>query len=135
MKRKLRRDGSEIHTRHILLVLFREYAANEIQVFKYLNCFSPLNLTTSSSPQRFFTRDVTSYLYASERGIRRSEIRFLMGTQNFLFVPRCDKTKKNTFLYFSTELKNLPSLLFLPTNITLSTLLILAVCRTRVIKL
>ena len=54
MKRKLRRDGSEIHTRHILLVLFREYAANEIQVFKYLNCFSPLNLTTSSSPQRFF---------------------------------------------------------------------------------
>ena len=133
MKRKLRRDGSEIHTRHILLVLFREYAANEIQVFKYLNCFSPLNLTTSSSPQRFFTRDVTSYLYASERGIRRSEIRFLMGTQNFLFVPRCDKTKKNTFLYFSTELKNLPSLLFLPTNIKLSTLLILAVCRTRVI--
>ena len=133
MKRKLRRDGSEIHTRHILLVLFREYAANEIQVFKYLNCFSPLNLTTSSSPQRFFTRDVTSYLYASERGIRRSEIRFLMGTQNFLFVPRCDKTKKKTFLYFSTELKNLPSLLFLPTNITLSTLLILAVCRTRVI--
>ena len=133
MKRKLRRDGSEIHTRHILLVLFREYAANEIQVFKYLNCFSPLNLTTSSSPQRFFTRDVTSYLYASERGIRRPEIRFLMGTQNFLFVPRCDKTKKNTFLYFSTELKNLPSLLFLPTNITLSTLLILAVCRTRVI--
>ena len=107
MKRKLRRDGSEIHTRHILLVLFREYAANEIQVFKYLNCFSPLNLTTSSSPQRFFTRDVTSYLYASERGIRRSEIRFLMGTQNFLFVPRCDTTKKkhlSLFLYRAQKL-------------------------------
>ena len=96
MKRKLRRDGSEIHTRQILLVLFREYAA-KIQVFKYLNCFSPLNLTTSSSPQRFFTRDVKSYLYASERGIQRSEVRFLMGTQNFLFVPRCDKTKKTPF--------------------------------------
>ena len=105
MKRKLRRDGSKIHTRQILLVLFREYAATEIQVFKYLNCFSSLNLTTSSSPQRFFTRDVKSYLYASERGIRKFEVRFLMGTQNFLFVPRCDKTKKNTFLYFSTELK------------------------------
>ena len=25
---------------------------------------------------------------ASERGIRRSEVRFLMGTQNFFFVPR-----------------------------------------------
>ena len=105
MKRKLRRDGSKIHTRQILLVLFREYAATEIQVFKYLNCFSSLNLTTSSSPQLFFTRDVKSYLYASERGIRKYEVRFLMGTQNFLFVPRCDKTKKNTFLYFSTELK------------------------------
>ena len=39
------------------------------------------------------------------------------------------KRRKNIFLYFFTELKNLPSLLFLSTNITLSTLLILAVCR------
>ena len=31
--------------------------------------------------------------------------------------------------------QNLPSLLFLPTNITLSTLLILAVCRKRVMNL
>ena len=68
MKRKLRRDGSEIHTVQILLVLFLEYASTEIQVFEHLNCFSPLNLTTSSSPQRYFTRDVKSYLYASERG-------------------------------------------------------------------
>ena len=38
---------------------------------------------------------------ASERGIRRSEIRFLMGTQNF-FLPRArDKTKKNIFLYLN----------------------------------
>ena len=132
MKRKLRRDGSEIHTRQILLVPFREYAA-KIQVFKYLNCFSPLNLTTSSSPQRFFTRDVKSYLYASERGIRRSEVGFLMGTQNFLFVPRCDKTKKKHLSLFLYPAQNLSSLLFLPINITLSTLLILAVCRTRVI--
>ena len=29
-----------------------------------------------------------SVVRASERGIRRSEVRFLMGTQNFFFVPR-----------------------------------------------
>ena len=98
MKRKLRRDGCEIHTRQILLVLFREYAA-KIQVFKYLNCFSPLNLTTSSSPRRFFTRDVKSYLYASERGIRRSEVRFLMGTQNFLSLFHSRDKTQNIFLY------------------------------------
>ena len=39
----------------------------------------------------------------------------------------------NIFLYFFTKLKNLPSLLFSSTNIMLSTLLILAVCRMHVI--
>ena len=41
---------------------------------------------------------------ASERGIRRFEVRFLMGTQNFLF-PTLMKRGKNIFLYFFTELK------------------------------
>ena len=44
---------------------------------------------------------------------------------------RYDKTK-NIFLYFFSELKTY-HLLFLSTNVTLSTLLILAVCRMRVI--
>ena len=44
-----------------------------------------------------------------------------------------DKMKKTIYFYFFTGLKNLPSLLFLFTNITLSTLLILAVRKTRVI--
>ena len=34
---------------------------------------------------------------ASERGIRRSEIRFLMGTQNFFRPHARDKTKKTSF--------------------------------------
>ena len=133
MKRKLRRDGSEIHTRQILLVLFREYAA-KIQVFKYLNCFSPLNLTTSSSPQRFSREMLSRYLYASEHGIRRSEVRFLMGTQNFFLCPTLWQDKKKHLSLFLYRAQNLSSLLFLPINITLSTLLILAVCRTRVIR-
>ena len=36
---------------------------------------------------------------ASERGIRESEVRFLVMSQNFFFVP------KNIFPYFFTELK------------------------------
>ena len=56
------------------------------------------------------------------------------GLRIFSLSHALDKIK-NIFLYFFTELKNLPSLLFLSTNITLSTLLILAVCRTRVMNL
>ena len=69
---------------------------------------------------------------ASERGIRRSEVRFLTGTQNSFFVPRLWQDEKNIFVYFFTELKtyHLPN--FFSTNITPSTLLILAVFRTRV---
>ena len=48
-----------------------------------------------------------------------------------MISTRYDK-RKNIFLYFFTELKTY-HLLFLSTNVTLSTLLILAVCRTRVI--
>ena len=45
-----------------------------------------------------------------ERGIRlrRSEVRFLMETQNFFFVPR----SWNIFLYLSTELQIVLSLIF-----------------------
>ena len=35
---------------------------------------------------------------ASERGIRRSEVRFLMGTQNFFLCPTLVTRRKNTFL-------------------------------------
>ena len=35
---------------------------------------------------------------ASERGIRRSEVRFLMGTQKFFLPHARDKTKKNLSL-------------------------------------
>ena len=69
---------------------------------------------------------------ASERGIGRSEVRFLIGTQNFFSLSHARDKTKNTFLYFFTE-QNLPSLLLLSTSIALSTLLILAVCMTRVI--
>ena len=41
-----------------------------------------------------------SVVRASERGIRRSEARFLMGTDNFFFVPRSWQDEKNIFLYF-----------------------------------
>ena len=34
---------------------------------------------------------------ASERGIQRSEVRFLMGTQNFFFVPRSWQDEKTSF--------------------------------------
>ena len=51
-------------------------------------------------------------------------------TNNIMVIFLCPTLvtirKKNVFLYFFTELKNLPSLLFLSTDITLSTVLILA---------
>ena len=95
MKRKLRRDGSEIHTRQILLVLFREYAA-KIQVFRYLNCFSPLNLTTSSSPQRFFTRDVKSLFICI--GARNPKVwrSIPHGDSEFSLCPTLWQDKKKT---------------------------------------
>ena len=132
MKRKLRRDGSEIHTRQILLVLFREYAA-KIQVFRYLKCFSPLNLTTSSSPQRFFTRDVKSLFICI--GARNPKVwgSIPHGDSEFSLCPTLWQDKKKHLSLFLYRAQNLSSLLFLPINITLSTLLILAVCRTRVI--
>ena len=49
---------------------------------------------------------------ASERGIRRSEVRFLMGTQNFFFVPRSRQNEKHLSLFLNRA-QNLPSLLFL----------------------
>ena len=70
---------------------------------------------------------------ASERGIRRSEVRFLMETQNFILVPRSWQDEKTYLSLFLYRAQNLPSLLILSTNIMLSTLLILAVYRTRVI--
>ena len=74
---------------------------------------------------------------ASEHRIRRSEVRFLMGTQNFFFfffsfVPHLCRDEKHLPL-FPYQAQNLLSLLFLSTNITLLTLLILAVCWTHVI--
>ena len=74
---------------------------------------------------------------ASEHRIRRSEVRFLMGTQNFFFfffsfVPHLCQDEKHLPL-FPYQAQNLSSLLFLSTNITLLTLLILAVCWTHVI--
>ena len=48
---------------------------------------------------------------ASERGIRKSEVRFFMGTQNVFFVPRSRQDEKHpsVFLY---RAQNLPPLLF-----------------------
>ena len=64
---------------------------------------------------------------ASERGIRRSEVWFLLGTQNF-FVP---VTRQKTSFSISLPSSKLTISIILFTNLTLSTLLILAVCRTR----
>ena len=49
---------------------------------------------------------------ASERGILKSEVRFLMGTQNFFFVPRSRQNEKHLSLFLNRA-QNLPSLLFL----------------------
>ena len=40
---------------------------------------------------------------ASERGIRRFEVRFLMGTQNFFLVPRLWKNEKKIYVKFIYE--------------------------------
>ena len=40
-----------------------------------------------------------SNIRASERGIRRSEVRFLTGTQNFFFVPRLWQNEKHLSLF------------------------------------
>ena len=36
---------------------------------------------------------------ASERGIRKSEVRLLVGTHNFPFVPRSWRDEQNIFLW------------------------------------
>ena len=48
---------------------------------------------------------------ASECGNRRSDVRFLIGTQNFIFVPRSWQDEKHLSL-FLYRAQNLPSLLF-----------------------
>ena len=50
--------------------------------------------------------DFNSYNYnASERGIRRSEIRFLMGTQHFFLCPTLvTRRKQNIFLWLQFSL-------------------------------
>ena len=54
--------------------------------------------------------DFNSYNYnASERGIRRSEIRFLMGTQHFFLCPTLvTRRKKNIFLWLQFSLTMSP---------------------------
>ena len=58
---------------------------------------------------------------ASERGIRRSEVRFLVGTQNFFFVLRSwqDEKHLSQFLY---RAQNLLSFLFFLQGINYSTI-------------
>ena len=52
-----------------------------------------------------WARSTTKFIWhASEDGIRRYEVRFLMGTQSFFFVPRSWQDK-NVFLYFFNELR------------------------------
>ena len=54
------------------------------------------------------------YLYqwqSSGAQIQRSEVRFLMGTQNFFFVPRSWQDENTSFLILHRA-QNLPSLLF-----------------------
>ena len=51
----------------------------------------------------------------------------------FFSLSHTHDKMKNIFLYFFTKLKNLPSMLFPSINITLLTLMILAVCRRPVI--
>ena len=43
------------------------------------------------------------FIGASERGIRRSEVRFLMGTQNFVFLcpTLVTRRKRTSFLHFT----------------------------------
>ena len=73
---------------------------------------------------------------ASEHRIRKSEVRFLMGLRIFSFflsfVPHLCRDEKHLSL-FPYQAQNLSSLLFLSSNITLLTLLILAVRWTHVI--
>ena len=74
---------------------------------------------------------------ASEGRIGRSEVQFPMWTQNFFLfffsvVPHLCQDEKH-LSFFPYQAQNLSSLLFLSTNITLLTLLILAVCWTHVI--
>ena len=63
---------------------------------------------------------------ASERGIRRSEVRFHMGTRNFFPCPTFVTRRIKHLSLFLYRAQNLSFLLFPSTVITLSTLLILA---------
>ena len=70
---------------------------------------------------------VVEHRSAESEGLRLDSSR---GIRIFSFVPRLWQDEKHLSL-FLYRAQNLPSLLFLSTNITLSTLLILAVCRKR----
>ena len=57
------------------------------------------------------------------------------GLRIFSLSHARNKTRKKNLSLFLYRAQNLPPLIFLPTNITLSTLLILAVCKKRVMNL
>ena len=87
----------------------------------------PLNNSTNEFSFKLFSI-VLGYIYiyiyiiclnkksgrALERGIRRSEVRFLMGTQNFFFVPRSWQYEKKIKTPFSISLPS--SKLFISLN-------------------
>ena len=52
-----------------------------------------------------WSRHKELHLRPSDSMLQRSEVRFLIGTQNFFLCPTLEKRWKNIFLYFLTKLK------------------------------
>ena len=69
----------------------------------------------------------------SPRSVKKQK--WKKGDSEFFLCPTLVTRRKKHLSLFLYRAQNLPPLLFLPTNITLSTLLILAVCRKRVMNL
>ena len=96
--------------KHLFLFLYRA---------QKLLSLSLLFLSTNITPSTWLIPAVESLWLsgrASERGIRRSEVRFLMETQIFFSLSHARDMTKNIFL-FLYQAQNLPSLLFLSKKI------------------
>ena len=92
------------HQRKKLLIRIREMLSFELDKEIEKNVF---RLVTSEWQRKNSESPEESKLRPSERGIRRSEILFLIGTQNFFFVPRSWQDEKSSWLLNKVSLSRI----------------------------
>ena len=112
-----------------LISICKHYAIN-IADTNSMQDAGHMNFTIDLAHRGVFVAQWLEHLRAESEGLKFDSS---WGLRIFSLSHARDKTKKKYLSLFLYRAQNLPSLLFLSTNITLSTLLTLAVCRTRVV--